>query len=53
MLLSLFGRVDTFYWGLMIAPAFLIGLAFAPDGLKDLIVQALRHRRVVVTREVR
>lgn len=53
VLLSLFGRVDTFYWGLMIAPAFLIGLVFAPDGLKDLIVQALRHRRVVVTREVR
>ncbi|WP_066647095.1 MULTISPECIES: DUF2079 domain-containing protein [Sphingomonas] len=53
VLLSLFGRVDTFYWGLMIAPAFLVGLAFVPDGVKDLIVQARRHRRVVVTREVR
>lgn len=53
VLLSLFGRVDTFYWGLMIAPAFLVGLAFAPDGLKDLIAQALDRRRVTVTRGVR
>ena len=52
LLLSLFGRVDTFYWGLMIAPAFLIGLAFAPDGLKDLIAQARDRRRVTVTRSV-
>jgi len=53
VLLSLFGRVDTFYWGLMIAPAFLVGLAFAPDGLRDLVVPALRRRRVIVMREVR
>lgn len=38
LLLSLFGRVDTFYWGLMVAPAILLGLAFVPDGLRDLIV---------------
>ena len=35
-LIGLFGRVDTFYWGLMVAPAILIGLAFAPDGLQGL-----------------
>ena len=53
VLLSLFGRVDTFYWGLMIAPTFLVGLAFVPDGLKDLIGQALDGRRITVTRGVR
>jgi hypothetical protein len=52
VLLSLFGRVDTFYWGLMIAPAFLIGLAFVPDGLKDLIGRARDGRRITVTRRV-
>lgn len=35
-LLGIFGRLDTFYWGLMVAPTFLIGLAFVPDGLRDL-----------------
>lgn len=53
LLLSLFGRVDTFYWGLMIAPAFLIGLAFVPDALKDLIAAARHHRRITVTRGLR
>ncbi|NNM76006.1 hypothetical protein HJG53_03670 [Sphingomonas sp. ID1715] len=44
-LLALFCRADTFYWGLMIAPAFLVGLVFVPDGLKDLIAAArLRPR---------
>ncbi|MBY0519501.1 MAG: hypothetical protein K2P79_03635 [Sphingomonas sp.] len=52
VLLSLFGRVDTFYWGLMIAPAFLIGLAFVPDGLKDLIGRARDGRRITVSRRV-
>ena len=32
----LFGRADNFYWGLMVAPAFLIGLAFLPRALSDL-----------------
>lgn len=51
LLISLFGRVDTFYWGLMVAPAILIGLAFAPDGLKDLIVAAFpKRRKITVTR---
>ena len=50
LLLSVAGRPDTFYWGLMIAPAFLIGLAFAPDGLRDLWTRARDTRRITVTR---
>jgi hypothetical protein len=53
LLLSLFGRPDTFYWGLLVAPAILVGLAFAPDGLRDLTVAALDSRRITVTRSVR
>lgn len=52
-LLSLFGRTDTFYWGLMIAPTILVGLAFVPDALRDLITAAVDRRRIVVTRLVR
>lgn len=51
VLLSLFGRPDTFYWGLMVAPPFLIGLAFAPDALRDLWSRSREHKRkVTVTR---
>ena len=32
------------------APAFLIGLVFVPDGLRDLMVRALDRRRVQVQR---
>ncbi len=53
ILLSLFGRTDTFYWGLMIAPTLLVGLAFAPDALRDLTVAATDRRRIIVTRMVR
>lgn len=53
LLLSLFGRPDTFYWGLLVAPTILVGLAFAPDGLRDLTVAALDSRRITVTRSVR
>jgi hypothetical protein len=54
VLLALFGRADTFYWGLMIAPTLLIGLAFAPDGVRDLIARAQDPRRkITVTRVVR
>lgn len=54
VLLGLFGRTDTFYWGLMIAPPLLIGLAFAPDGLRDLIEAARGPRRkIIVTRVTR
>lgn len=53
LLLSLFGRTDTFYWGLMIAPALLVGLTFAPDALRDLYAAATDRRRIIVTRMVR
>lgn len=53
LVISLFARLDTFYWGLMIAPAFLIGLAFVPDGVRDLIARALDRRRVQVQRITR
>lgn len=52
-LLGLFGRPDTFYWGLLVAPALLVGLAFVPDGLRDLVAAALDRRRITVTRIVR
>jgi hypothetical protein len=52
-LLGLFGRPDTFYWGLMIAPLLLVGLAFAPDGVRDLVARARDRRRIIVTRLVR
>lgn len=48
--ISLFARLDTFYWGLMIAPVYLCGLVFVPDALRDLIVRALDRRRVRVQR---
>ncbi|RDE06836.1 hypothetical protein [Sphingomonas aracearum] len=50
LLLSLFGRTDTFYWGLMVAPTLLLGLAFLPDGLRDLVAAARDGRRITVTR---
>jgi len=50
VLLGLFGRPDTFYWGLLVAPVLLVGLAFAVDGVRDLIVSALDRRRIVVKR---
>jgi hypothetical protein len=53
LLLSLFGRTDTFYWGLMIAPTLPVGLAFAPDGLRDLIAAARERSRITVKRVVR
>lgn len=51
LLVSLFCRTDTYYWSLMVAPVTLIGLAFAPDGLRDLIASlAGPRRRAVVTK---
>jgi hypothetical protein len=50
LVISVFARLDTFYWGLMVAPVFLAGLAFAPDGLRDLARCALDRRRVRVQR---
>ncbi len=52
-LLALAARPDTFYWALMIAPLSLVGLVFVPDGLRDLMRQALDKRRITVTRVTR
>lgn len=43
LLLGLFGRPDTFYWGLLAAPTILAGLAFLPDGLRDVLSAARRR----------
>lgn len=54
LLLALFARADTYYWGLLAAPLVPIGLAFAPDALRDLwrgVRQ--RQRRITVTRTAR
>ena len=39
------GRPDNFYWGMMVAPALLIGLAFAPMALRGLAGAAFRVQR--------
>ncbi|MDE0880513.1 MAG: hypothetical protein OSB00_17910 [Sphingomonas bacterium] len=52
-ILATVGRTDTFYWGLLIAPVSLVGLAFAVDGIRDLLVAALDQRRITVRRVVR
>jgi hypothetical protein len=49
-LLGLFAREGNVYWGLMIAPIVLLGLVFAPDGLRDLVTRARDRRRITVTR---
>jgi hypothetical protein len=36
-MLSFFGRPDNFYWALMITPLLLVGLAFAPRSLSELV----------------
>ncbi len=51
--IALFARLDTFYWALMIAPVFLLGLLFAPAGIRDLWRQALDKPRITVTRVTR
>ena len=51
-LLAVAGRLDTFYWALLVAPVLLMGLAFAPDGLRDLFAAALDRRRIIVRRSV-
>ena len=53
VLISCFARLNNFYWGLMVTPALLVGLAFAPDGLRDLLRRALDRRRIIVTRTAR
>lgn len=39
----LFGRPNNFYWGLMVTPALLIGLAFVPTAIGDLFAAARRR----------
>ncbi len=53
LLIALFCRTDTYYWGLLVAPVILAGLAFVPDGLRDLATVALDRRRITVTRIAR
>ena len=48
--IGIFARLDTFYWGLIVAPVLLVGLAFAPAGLNDLLRQALDRRRITIRR---
>ncbi len=52
-LLSVCGRADTFYWGLLVAPMVLPGLVLAPDAIRDLVSAALDKRRITVRRVVR
>ena len=53
LLLAVAARADNFYWALLIAPASLVGLAFAPDAVRDLARAALDRRRITVTRLTR
>lgn len=53
VMLGLFGRLDTFYWALLIAPVSLVGMVFAVDGLRDLVRAASDSRRITVTRVIR
>ncbi|MEG3083523.1 hypothetical protein U1707_07710 [Sphingomonas sp. PB2P12] len=53
VMLGLFGRLDTFYWALLIAPVSLVGMVFAVDGLRDLVRAARDSRRITVTRIIR
>lgn len=50
LMLSFFGQAETFYWGFLLAPLLLLGLAFVPDALRDLSLAALDRRRFTVTR---
>jgi hypothetical protein len=51
LILIVLGRPENFYWALMVAPAFLLGLAFLPEALADLVVAA-RHNGSAVTKAV-
>jgi hypothetical protein len=45
LLFMIAGRPDTYYWGVMVAPAIMVGLAFAPSGLRALIAAATAPAR--------
>ena len=53
VLIAVCARSDHVYWVLMITPLLLLGLVFAVDGLRDLIVAAMDTRRITVTRIIR
>ena len=53
LLIGLAARLNNFYWGLMIGPVILLGLTFAPDGVRDLVRAARGGRRITVTRVAR
>jgi hypothetical protein len=50
VLVSVFCRIDTYYWVMLVAPLLLVGLAFAVDGGRDLVTAAIDRRRITVTR---
>lgn len=53
ILIGVFGRAESLYWGQMLAPLLLPGLIFAADGWRDLLGTALDTRRITVTRIIR
>jgi hypothetical protein len=40
LILMVLGRPENFYWALMVAPTFLLGIAFLPDALSALLAAA-------------
>lgn len=44
LLFMIAGRPDTYYWGVMVAPALLVGLAFAVPALRALIGNAAQRQ---------
>ncbi|MFZ3483638.1 hypothetical protein [Sphingomonas sp. 3-13AW] len=51
--IAVFARADSFYWVFLVSPLLLVGLAFVPDGLRDLVRALLDRRRVRVQRVTR
>jgi hypothetical protein len=49
-LLAVIARADAFHWAALIGPIVPLGLLFAPDGVRDLVMRALDRRRITVTR---
>lgn len=46
--IAIFARADPFQWGLLIAPLWLVGLAFVPDLIRDVVRGILDRPRVRV-----
>ena len=51
VLFMIAGRADNFYWGMMVASGMLMGLAFAPAGVRSLW-QAAWPTKAIVSRDV-